>query len=105
MRKRRRLLVKDTFICDFIANLSTSKSMFAPLVEAGGRVVRVKPYFTHYRSHRKIVAIDHEISYIDGMNIGKQYANMDKVKNPWRDTQIRLEAYDFLYSPDQAARL
>lgn len=78
-------------MCDFIANLSTPKKMFAPLVEAGGKVVRVKPYFTHYRSHRKIVAIDHEISYIGGMNIGKQYANMDKVKNPWRDTQIRLE--------------
>lgn len=78
-------------MCDFIANLSTPKKMFRPLEEAGGRVVRVKPYFTHYRSHRKIVSIDQKIAYIGGMNIGKQYANMDKVKNPWRDTQIRLE--------------
>lgn len=78
-------------MCDFIANLGTPKKMFQPLVEAGGKVVRVKPYFTHYRSHRKIVAIDHRISYIGGMNIRKQYANMDEVKNPWRDTQIRLE--------------
>lgn len=65
--------------------------MFAPLTSAGGRVIHVKPYLTHYRSHRKIVVIDHEISYIGGMNIGKQYANMTKVKNPWRDTQVRLE--------------
>ena len=78
-------------MCDFIANLSTSKKMFQTLVDAGGKVVRVKPYFTHYRSHRKIVAIDHNIAYIGGMNIGKQYANKDKKKNPWRDTQIRLE--------------
>lgn len=78
-------------MCDFIANLSTPKKMFQPLVDAGGKVVRVKPYFTHYRSHRKIVSIDHHISYIGGMNIGKQYANMGKKKNPWRDTQIRLE--------------
>ena len=78
-------------MCDFIANLSTPKRMFKPLVDAGGKVVRVKPYFTHYRSHRKIVSIDQQISYIGGMNIGKQYANMDKIKNPWRDTQIRLE--------------
>lgn len=78
-------------MCDFIANLSTPKKMFQTLVDAGGKVVRVKPYFTHYRSHRKIVSIDHHISYIGGMNIGKQYANMDKKKNPWRDTQIRLE--------------
>ena len=78
-------------MCDFIANLSTPKKMFQPLVDAGGKVVRVKPYFTHYRSHRKIVSIDQKIAYIGGMNIGKQYANMDEVKNPWRDTQIRLE--------------
>ena len=69
-------------MCDFIANLSTPKKMFRPLVDAGGKVVRVKPYFTHYRSHRKIVSIDQKIAYIGGMNIGKQYTNMDKVKNP-----------------------
>lgn len=78
-------------LCDFIANLSTPSKMFQPLVDAGGRVIRVKPYFTHYRSHRKIVTIDHKIGYIGGMNIGKQYANMAKIKNPWRDTQIRLD--------------
>ena len=76
---------------DFIANLSTPKKMFKPLIEAGGKIVRVKPYLTHYRSHRKIVVIDQKIAYIGGMNIGKQYANMAKIKNPWRDTQIRLE--------------
>lgn len=78
-------------MCDFVANLSTPKKMFQPLVRAGGRVVRVKPYLTHYRSHRKIVSIDQKIAYIGGMNIGKQYANMDRRKTPWRDTQIRLE--------------
>ena len=77
-------------LCDFIANLSTPNKMFLPLREAGGRVIRVKPYLTHYRSHRKIVVIDYEIAYIGGMNVGKQYANMAEKKNPWRDTQIRL---------------
>lgn len=77
-------------MCDFIANLSTPRKMFRPLVEAGGKVIRVKPYLTHYRSHRKIVTIDHKIGYIGGMNIGKQYANLAEKKNPWRDTQIRL---------------
>ena len=77
-------------MCDFIANISTPAKMFRPLVDAGGKVIRVKPYLTHYRSHRKIVAIDHRIGYIGGMNIGKQYANLAEKKNPWRDTQIRL---------------
>lgn len=78
-------------LCDFLANLSTPNKMFRPLLEAGGKIIRIKPYFTHYRSHRKIVTIDHQIGYIGGMNIGKQYANLAKVKNPWRDTQIRLD--------------
>lgn len=77
-------------MCDYIANLSTPRKMFKPLVEAGGKVIRVKPYLTHYRSHRKIVTMDHKIGYIGGMNIGKQYANLAEKKNPWRDTQIRL---------------
>ena len=78
-------------LCDFIANLSTPPSMFQPLKDAGGQVIRVKPYLTHYRSHRKIVVIDDLISYIGGMNIGKQYANRAKKKNPWRDSQVRMQ--------------
>lgn len=66
------------------------RRMFQPLVDAGGRVIRIKPYLTHYRSHRKIVTLDHRVGYIGGMNIGKQYANLVQKKNPWRDTQIRL---------------
>ena len=77
-------------LCDFFANLQTPNKMFQPLRDAGGYVTRMKPFFTHYRSHRKIVIIDHSISYIGGMNIGKQYANLDKIKNPWRDTQVRM---------------
>ena len=82
--------VRVMVLCDFIANVTDPPKMFRPLRQAGGRVIRVKPFLTHYRSHRKIVVIDHEISYIGGMNIGVQYANMGKKKNPWRDTQIRM---------------
>lgn len=83
--------VRVMVMCDFIANISSPPKMFRQLRRAGGKVIRVKPFLTHYRSHRKIVVIDHCIGYIGGMNIGKKYINMDKVKNPWRDTQIRLE--------------
>ena len=82
--------VKVLVMCDFLANISTPEKMFLNLRKAGGKVIRLKPFFTHFRSHRKIVTIDHNISYIGGMNIGKQYANMDKIKNPWRDTQVRM---------------
>ena len=82
LTKKAKEEVEIWVMCDFIANLSTPKKMFRPLVDAGGKVVRVKPYFTLYRSHRKIVSIDQKIAYIGGINIGKQYTNMDKVKNP-----------------------
>ncbi|MEG1615034.1 MAG: cardiolipin synthase [Oscillospiraceae bacterium] len=75
---------------DFIANISSPPKMFRPLVRAGGIVRRLKPYLTHFRSHRKIVVIDGKVGYIGGMNVGEQYANLAKVKTPWRDTQIRL---------------
>ena len=82
--------VKIFVMCDFIANIPTPNKMFKPLKEAGAKVIRVKPFLTHFRLHRKIVVIDHQVAYIGGMNIGKQYANLAKVKNPWRDTQVRL---------------
>ncbi len=82
--------VEVIVLCDFIANLSTPASLFRPLRQVGGTVKRLKPYLSHFRSHRKIVTIDRKIGYIGGMNIGSQYANGAKVKNPWRDTQVRL---------------
>lgn len=82
--------VQVRVMADFLANVSSSSKMFAPLTQAGGLVKKVKPYLTHFRSHRKIVVVDGYIGYIGGMNIGKQYANQHKVKSPWRDTQIRI---------------
>lgn len=56
----------------------------------GGKVRLVRMNLTHFRNHRKIVVVDHRIAWIGGMNIGKRFQNEDKVKTPWRDTQIRL---------------
>lgn len=75
---------------DKMGSITTPMKMFNPLIKSGGKVRSVKPYFTHYRNHRKIVVIDGKIAYIGGMNIGKQYANLGKKKNPWRDTHIRI---------------
>lgn len=55
-------------LCDFIANLSTPKKMFQPLLHSGGNIIRVKLYLTHYRLHRKIVVIDNKIGYIGGIS-------------------------------------
>lgn len=90
LTEKQREGIKVIVMCDFLANIGSPNKMFKPLTNVGGKLIRIKPYLTHFRSHRKIVTIDHKISYIGGMNIGKQYANMDKKKNPWRDTQVRI---------------
>lgn len=82
--------VKVWLMCDFVTNFIASRNMFKELKQCGGEVKIIKPYLTHFRNHRKIVIIDEKIGYIGGMNIGNQYANMHKFKNPWRDTQIRV---------------
>lgn len=75
---------------DGIGSVTTPNRLFQPLVAAGGKFKRLKPFITHYRNHRKVVVIDGTIGYIGGMNIGEQYVNLAKKKTPWRDTQIRI---------------
>ena len=75
---------------DYLTGVGYFGRMARKLRKSGGEVIRVQPYLTHYRNHRKIVVIDHKTAYIGGMNIGKRFQNEDKVKTPWRDTQIRL---------------
>ena len=96
--------VKINILYDAYGSITTSNSLFKELIKSGANVKKIKPYFTHYRNHRKIVVIDSEIAYIGGMNIGKKYANLSKNKKPWRDTQIRIVGdcvniiqYYFLY--------
>ncbi|WP_040213942.1 cardiolipin synthase [Clostridium polynesiense] len=83
--------LKVLVMYDGIGSITTPKSLFKPLMDAGGEVKRLKPFLTHFRNHRKIVVIDGKIAYTGGMNIGKQYVNLHKVKTPWRDTQIRIQ--------------
>ena len=89
---------------DGVGSLRTPNRMFKPLVKAGGKVKKLKPFITHFRNHRKIVVIDGAIAYTGGMNIGEKYMGLHKKKTPWRDTQIRIKGdavfslqYWFLY--------
>ncbi len=87
--------VEVKFIYDDVGCLRTSKHIFRPLIEAGGRVC---PFFPvnlfaytkiNHRNHRKIVVIDNEIGYVGGMNIGEEYMGKKK-PSPWRDTHLRI---------------
>lgn len=90
-------LIYDDFGC-----FTTSKHIFRPLKEAGGKVF---PFFPvnlfaytkiNHRNHRKIVVIDNEIGYIGGMNIGDEYMGKKK-PSPWRDTHLRISGDAVIY--------
>ncbi len=84
--------VQVRLVYDDGGSFMTPASLFRPLKEAGGMVVKHYPaklkIFTlnwNYRNHRKIVVIDGKIGYFGGMNIGDEYLS----KNP-KFTHVRV---------------
>ena len=106
--------VKIKILYDAAFNIGAYKNLFKDIRNLGAEVKRIKPFITHFRNHRKIVVIDGKIGYTGGMNIGDKYIGLVKGKNPWRDTQVRIEGdsvymlqyyffYDWFYTskPDE----
>lgn len=48
-------------------------------------------FYLNHRNHRKIVVIDEKISYMGGINIGKEYLGLNPRFGFWRDTHLRIE--------------
>ncbi|MFD2728176.1 cardiolipin synthase [Enterococcus camelliae] len=75
----------------------TTIKFFAPLVQAGGKVL---PFITsrniirktrlNYHLHRKIVVVDGKIGWTGGFNVGDQYLGGSKKFGYWRDTHARI---------------
>lgn len=70
----------------------------APLVAAGGRVVRFNPIVRWsaslsrlVRNHRKILAVDGRLAFVGGMNVAEEYAGESYGTAYFRDTQLELE--------------
>lgn len=54
----------------------------------------ISPIITTYindRDHRKMTIIDGKIGYTGGINIGDEYANIEKKYGHWKDTGIKVE--------------
>jgi cardiolipin synthase len=47
-------------------------------------------YSMHHRNHRRLVAIDGNISYIGGFNVGNEYLGRNKRFGKWQDYQLRI---------------
>jgi len=65
---------------DSIGSHSTKRTLFRPLLEAGGRAVEFMPTNwwpfrarTNLRNHRKLMVVDQKQVWAGGMNIGEEY--------------------------------
>lgn len=88
--------VKIRLLYDSLGSHATRRSLFQPLVDAGGQVVAFMPatlWFlrsrTNLRNHRKLIVIDHRIVWSGGMNIGDEYLGPRRKR--WIDVAFTLE--------------
>lgn len=95
--ERARAGVKVRLVLDWAGSFTTPDRFFAPLRDAGGRVVWYQPprwytfkYLTN-RTHRKILVVDGEVGFVGGAGIGEAWLHGEKKDPPWRDTVFRVE--------------
>ena len=84
-------------LVDGMGGRKFKKSDMRALEEAGVKVAIFFPGLfrrintrVNYRNHRKIIAIDHNIGYVGGLNIGDEYLSKDPKFGFWRDTHLRI---------------
>ncbi|MDQ3030829.1 MAG: cardiolipin synthase [Myxococcota bacterium] len=91
--------VEVRLLLDWIGAYPTSKRFLAPLEQAGGKVAwfnpvtltRLRPRYTNFRTHRKIVVCDGTVGFTGGMNISDEQTVERYADRAWRDTHIRVE--------------
>lgn len=86
------------FVVDAFGSHRLDEARLAPLVAAGGRVVRFNPIVRWssplsrlVRNHRKILAVDGRLAFVGGMNVAEEYAGERHGNGYFRDTQLELE--------------
>ena len=67
----------------------------------------IRAWTLNLRNHRKILAVDGEVGFTGGLNIGDEYLGASSRFGAWRDTQLRLEgpaasALEQIFSDDWA---
>ncbi|MDQ0214181.1 cardiolipin synthase [Oikeobacillus pervagus] len=89
--------VKVKLLMDWLGSYKVKKSTIRQLKKNHVDIAfthKSRPPFFFYtlqkRNHRKITVIDHEIAYLGGFNVGKEYINQDKKLSPWRDYHIKI---------------
>ncbi len=81
---------------DAVGSRGLDASVLHPLRQAGGEIVAFNPLgriYPHWaprrRDHRKILAVDGQLAFAGGLNIGDEYWGAENAL--WRDTHVRIE--------------
>lgn len=97
LTERARAGVQVNLVLDAFGSLGAPGSFFAPLLEAGGRVVRYNRLTWYHllrmdsRTHRELVIVDGKHGFIGGAGVADQWFTGVHGKPCWRDTMIRVE--------------
>lgn len=91
--------VEVRLLLDWIGAYPTTTRFLAPLEAAGGKVAwfnpvsltRLRPRYTNFRTHRKIVVCDGEVGFIGGMNVSEEQTVEFHGEKAWRDTHVRID--------------
>src|SRR5438094_1969261 len=89
--------VHVNLVMDSLGSLSTRKTYFKPLKDAGGHVewyhrLRLHNWFiTNNRTHREITIVDGSTAFVGGAGYADWWRFGTKGKPRWRDTMVRVQ--------------
>lgn len=97
LAQRARAGVQVNLVLDAFGSLGAREKFFAPLLQAGGRVVRYNRLTWYHllrmdsRTHRELVIVDGKLGFIGGAGVADQWFAGINSRPGWRDTMIRVE--------------
>ena len=97
LTERARAGVHVNLVLDAAGSLSTRKSYFKPLKEAGGKVdwyhrLRLHNWFiANNRTHREITLVDGATAFVGGAGYANWWRYGTKSEPRWRDTMVRIQ--------------
>ena len=97
LTERARAGVHVNLVLDAAGSLSTRKSYFKPLKEAGGNVdwyhrLRLHNWFIiNNRTHREITLVDGSTAFVGGAGYADWWRYGTKSEPRWRDTMVRIQ--------------
>jgi cardiolipin synthase len=97
LAERARSGVHVNLVMDSLGSLSTRKTYFKALKDAGGRVewyhrLRLRNWFiSNNRTHREITIVDGSTAFIGGAGYADWWRFETKSEPRWRDTMVRVQ--------------